>query len=73
MFPFDRYSEDNRRRSEELALYPPEDGRDESPLHKCDDCGEYPDDDYLYQYHGKLICIDCLLAKFKRVDVTNYF
>ena len=71
MFPFDRYSEMNRRNAEELSLYPPEDGRDESPNHACECCGEYPWEDYLYRYNNELICADCLLSKFEEVDVTE--
>lgn len=36
---------------------------------RCEECGEYPDDDFLYNHDGDWLCQDCLLHCFPRRDV----
>ena len=36
---------------------------------KCERCGEYPEDDYLYDFDGEWFCAECLLNQFHRKDI----
>lgn len=41
----------------------------EASLPKCRKCGQ-PIDDYAYVIHGKVLCYDCMVDKY-RVDVED--
>lgn len=55
-------------RLERQYLNEPDDGRDVSDAPCCEECGEYPEDDYLYLYDGEWICEDCLLEMHDTLD-----
>lgn len=55
-------------RLEREWLNEPDDGRDVSDAPCCEECGEYPEGDYLYYYvhvdePEQWLCCDCLLDK----------
>lgn len=36
---------------------------------KCQLCGEFPGDDYLYEHDGMWMCGECLKDQFQRRDI----
>lgn len=42
----------------------------ESSLPRCDSCKEVLDD-YVYDIDGEILCIECMIAKYRR-DVEDY-
>ena len=42
----------------------------EDSLPRCECCGE-PIDDYVFDIDGEILCIECMIAKYRR-DVEDY-
>ena len=42
----------------------------EDSLPRCDHCGE-PVDDYVYDIDGEILCIQCVIDKYRR-DAEDY-
>jgi formylmethanofuran dehydrogenase subunit E len=42
----------------------------EDSLPRCDSCGE-PVDDYVFDIDGEVLCIECMIAKYRR-DAEDY-
>ena len=45
--------------------------RDVSDAPKCEKCGNYPEDDFLYKYNGCWCCSDCVLSSLEMRDIYN--
>ena len=54
----------------DLAAWQKEQQEWEDRLPCCDKCGEKVDD-YVYDIDGEILCIECMIAKFRR-DVEDY-
>lgn len=76
---WNRIDELNRETLDRLErewLNEPDEGRDVSDAPKCEDCGECPDDDYLYHYvYGdepeRWLCADCLCDKHVHLNCRD--
>ena len=42
------------------------------PVFECDECGDYIDDDEIYDVNGKMLCGSCALKTLDKIDPSDY-